>query len=136
MLTGSCLCGSVAFEADAPPGPITFCHCNKCRKASGTAFAANMSVPRSALRWIRGEDVLRGYESSSGKVRRFCGRCGSPMTAERPADPAAPVRVRLGTLDTPIETPRYAGHIWRSEAADWYDPKRPVPEWPGLSPQS
>ena len=136
MLTGSCLCGAVAFEADAPAGPITFCHCRKCRKASGTAFAANMSVPRDAFRWVRGEEALRGYESSPGKVRRFCGQCGSPMTAERPADPAAPVRVRLGTLDEVIENPRFAGHIWRCEAAAWYDPKQSVPEWREFAPQS
>ena len=135
MLTGTCLCGAVAWEADAPAALITFCNCRTCRKASGTAFAANMAVPRAAFRWIRGEEALRGYESSPGKVRRSCGRCGSPMTAERPADPAADVRVRLGSLDTPIETPRYAGHIWRSQAADWYDPKAALPEWPEFAPQ-
>lgn len=135
MLTGSCLCGAVAFEAEPAAALITFCNCRTCRKASGTAFAANMSVPRDAFRWVRGEDALRGYESSPGKIRRFCGRCGSPMTAERPADPTAAVRVRLGTLDTPIEHPQYAGHIWRSEAADWYDPNRSVPEWLAFAPQ-
>ena len=136
MLSGSCLCGAVVFEADAHAGVITFCNCRNCRKASGTAFAANMSVPRNAFRWVKGEDALRGYESSPGTVRRFCGQCGSPMTAERPADPAAAVRVRLGTVDTPLENCSYGGHIWRSEAADWYEPKRSVPEWPGFAPQT
>jgi hypothetical protein len=109
MLTGSCLCGAVVFEADVPAGLITFCNCRNCRKASGSAFAANMSVQREAFRWVRGEQALRGYESSPGKVRRFCGQCGSPMTAKRPSDPGAAVRVRLGTLDTPLPSCSYAG---------------------------
>jgi hypothetical protein len=79
-----------------------------------------MSVSPDAFRWIKGEDALRDYESSPGKIRRFCSRCGSPMTAERPGNPAAAVRVRLGTLDTRVENPRYFGHIWRCEAADRY----------------
>src|SRR5262249_10879577 len=136
MLTGSCLCGAVVFEANAPATAITFCNCRNCRKVSGTAFAANMSVPRNSFRWVRGEDQLGSYESSPGKVRRFCAQCGSAMTAERPGNPEAPVRVRLGTLDTPIDNPRYVGHIWRSEAADWYDPKRLLPEWAQSAPQS
>ena len=134
MLTGSCLCGAVAWEADAPARPIAFCNCRTCRKASGTAFAANMAVPRTSFRWVHGEDALRSYESSPGKVRRFCGRCGSPVTAERPGDLAADVRVRMGSFDTPVEEPRFVGHIWRSEAANWFDPKRPLPEWAEFPP--
>ena len=41
MLSGSCACGAVAFEADAPPAPIAFCNCRTCRKVSGTAFGAD-----------------------------------------------------------------------------------------------
>jgi hypothetical protein len=135
MLTGSCACGAVAFEADAAAAPITYCNCRTCRKVSGTAFGANMSVPRNVFRWVRGEDRLGNYESSPGKIRRFCASCGSAMTAERPANPAAAVRIRLGVVDTPIENATYVGHIWRSEAADWYDPKRAVPEWQEAAPQ-
>lgn len=130
MLSGSCACGAVAFEADAPPAPIAFCNCRTCRKVSGTAFGANMSVPRHSFRWLRGEDRLTSYELSPGKVRRFCGTCGSAMTAERLGNPDAAVRIRLGTLNTPMDNPIYVGHIWRSEAADWFNPKQVVAEWP------
>ena len=46
MLNGSCLCGSVAYEVDAPVGPIVHCHCETCRKAHGSAFSSVTSVPR------------------------------------------------------------------------------------------
>jgi hypothetical protein len=130
MLSGSCVCGAAAFEADAQASPITFCNCRTCRKVNGTAFGANMSVPRAAFRWVRGEERLTSYESSPGKIRRFCSTCGSPLTAERTGDADAPVRVRVGSLDTRIEIPEFVGHIWRSQAAEWFDPKREVKEWP------
>jgi len=132
MLTGSCLCGAVAYEVDAETGPIVHCHCETCRKAHGSAFSSVSSVPRSAFRWARGEDVLRGSESSSGKTRHFCTRCGSQIMAERAGQPN--VLLRLGCLDTPVsDTPKM--HFWRSNGASWYDPKLQLPELPEGAPK-
>jgi len=33
MLKGSCLCGSVQYEADCEPNTYIHCHCQACRKA-------------------------------------------------------------------------------------------------------
>jgi hypothetical protein len=50
--------------------------------------------------------------------------------AERTAQPV--VLLRLGCLDTPVAEPamsyRPQVHIWRSDAALWYDPKAQFPE--------
>ena len=54
MLTGSCLCGSVAYEVDGPPGPIVHCHCATCRKTHGSAFSTVTNVPRDRFRWRKG----------------------------------------------------------------------------------
>lgn len=127
MLTGSCLCGAVAYEVEAPPGPIVHCHCRTCRKAHGAAFSSVMLVPRDAFRWVRGAENLGEYESSPGKFRRFCRNCGSQVFAERIAKDQ--VLLRLGCLDTAV-TARPLGHIWRSDAAPWYDPADILPEAP------
>lgn len=127
MISGSCLCGSVAYEVDGEPKPIVHCHCRTCRKAHGAAFSSVMAVPTDRFRWIKGQGLLTRYESSPGKFRSFCSRCGSQMIAERPA--LGRTILRLGCLDTPIsDRPRM--HIWRSDGASWYDPKDQVPEWP------
>jgi len=84
MLTGSCLCGSVAYEVDADPGPIVHCHCRTCRKTHGSAFSTVTNVPRDRFRWIRGESLLRGFESSPGKTR-YAGMAGRRAANERPA---------------------------------------------------
>jgi hypothetical protein len=125
MLTGSCLCGSVAYEVDAEPGTIVHCHCRTCRKTHGAAFSTVTTVPRDRFRWTSGEDRLGSFESSPGKRRFFCSNCGSHIVAER--DGTGKVLLRMGCLDTPI-TDRPKLHIWRSEGASWFDPKDQVPE--------
>jgi hypothetical protein len=127
MLTGSCLCGGVAYEVDAAVGPIAHCHCATCRKAHGSAFSSVSSVPRDKFRWTKGANLLASYESSPGKVRRFCSKCGSQIVAERAGQ--STVILRLGCVDTPI-TDRPKAHIWRSQGASWFDPKDPLPELP------
>jgi hypothetical protein len=127
MLNGSCLCGAVAYEVEAPLERIVHCHCRTCRKTHGAAFSSVTAVPREKFRWVRGQELLGAFESSAGKFRRFCTRCGSHIMAERVAQPT--VLLRLGCLDTPV-TDRAQVHIWRSDAASWYDPKAQFAEMP------
>jgi hypothetical protein len=134
MLAGSCLCGSVAYEVDADVGAIVHCHCATCRKTHGSAFSTVTNVPRDRFRWVRGEQLLRGFESSPGKTRYFCTQCGSHIVAERPV--TGTILLRMGCLDSAIDA-RPQVHIWRSEAASWYDPKDQLPEWPkGKRPET
>ena len=133
MLTGSCLCGSVAYEADAAPGPIVHCHCATCRKTHGSAFSTVTNVPRDRFRWSKGENLIKGFESSPGKTRYFCMQCGSHIAAERAG--TGTILLRLGCLDTEIAE-RPSVHIWRSDAASWFDPRDQLPEWPeGKAPK-
>ncbi|MCZ6459403.1 MAG: aldehyde-activating protein, partial [Gammaproteobacteria bacterium] len=39
MYKGQCLCGAVAFEVEEIIGPFELCHCTRCRKSTGSAFA-------------------------------------------------------------------------------------------------
>lgn len=127
LYRGSCMCGSIRFEIEAPLGPFGFCHCNTCRKASGTAFTANSSVPRDKVRFLNGEGTIRRYESSPGTFRCFCSNCGSPVYKESPSKPGV-IRIRLGLLDTPVgDKPR--AHTFWSEKADWYELKGDMPAY-------
>jgi ADP-ribosyl-[dinitrogen reductase] hydrolase len=133
MLTGSCLCGRLAYEADATLDAVIHCHCETCRKTHGSAFSSVAAVPRDAFRWVRGEEVRKAFESSPGKFRYFCGECGSHVAAERTE--RATVLLRLGCLDTEATCDRQM-HIWRSDGASWYDPKAAWPEYPQGTPPS
>jgi hypothetical protein len=37
-IRGRCLCGGFQFEIIEPVGDVRLCHCDLCRRASGTAF--------------------------------------------------------------------------------------------------
>ncbi len=119
MLKGSCLCGGIRYEIDNEIGPITNCHCSQCRKASGASFATNASVPAASFRFITGAELLREWESSPGKRRCFCGRCGSPIL-KRSDDTPETLRLRLGTLDSdPRRKP--SKHIYVGSKAPWVE---------------
>ncbi|MFI5306019.1 MAG: GFA family protein, partial [Polyangiales bacterium] len=97
MIEGSCMCGGVKYEATGPLTLMARCHCVQCRKASGAEFATNGNVPADGFHLVSGEDLLRRYESSPGKFRVFCGRCGSPLWKRDDTKPDV-LRLRLGCV--------------------------------------
>ena len=117
MYKGSCLCGGVSYELRGELGPIVFCHCSRCRKAQGTAFGTNSPVQKNEFHLLSGQELLTEYESSPGKHRVFCGRCGSPVYSRNTALPHL-LRLRIGLLDTPIAA-RPVAHIYASSHAEW-----------------
>jgi len=126
MTTGSCLCGSIRFEITGDLPPIQVCHCGACRKAQGTPFATNLPVAVADFRFTSGQETLRVYESSPGKERVFCGRCGSPIFSRAVAVPGV-VRVRAGTLDAPVSA-RPAVHNFVGSKADWWEITDALPQ--------
>ncbi len=134
MVTGSCLCGGIAFEIAGPLAPIQVCHCSQCRKAQGSAFAANIPVEAAAFRLIRGAELLTAYESSPGKQREFCRGCGSPIYSHREDKPGV-LRVRAGLLDGAIPASA-AFHAWTSSAANWWPFAEDLPRHDGSAPPS
>lgn len=117
MYEGSCLCRTIRYELASEPGDFGYCHCRMCRKASGSAHAANAPVDRANFHFVQGAEALREYESSPGKFRSFCSNCGSPIFAYLAETPGV-IRIRLGSLDTPFhKQPR--AHTFVAFAACW-----------------
>jgi hypothetical protein len=130
-LRGSCLRRAVRYEVHQLDMPIAHCHCVTCRKAHASAFAATAALMRKHLRWTTGEDHLRAFESSPGKLRWFCSVCGTHLMAERPAQ--AHVILRVPTLDDdPGAKP--AMHIWTSDDVGWLLDPEDVPRYSGWKP--
>ena len=115
-LEGSCLCGAVRYRYHGALGPIAMCHCGQCRKAQGTAFATNSPIDIAAFELIAGNARLREFASSPGKLRAFCGDCGSPIYSRREDLPGV-LRLRIGTLETPIDA-RPSHHIYAGSRAE------------------
>jgi hypothetical protein len=131
---GSCLCGGIRYRIDGDLGDYGCCHCRSCRKASGSAFGANVGVDRARFHVLQGAELLKEYESSPGKLRVFCQNCGSPMFAYLRTTPDV-IRVRLGSLDTPFDR-RPSAHTWVSDKATWETLETSVPQFPTWAPRS
>jgi hypothetical protein len=117
--TGSCLCGGVRFELTAELGPIEVCYCQMCRKASGGPLATNSSITASRFRITSGTGLIRGYESSPGETRHFCGRCGSPIYSAHVDRPQV-VRLRVGTISGPLNV-RPSASYYTASKCNWWE---------------
>ncbi|HET9388383.1 MAG TPA: GFA family protein [Steroidobacteraceae bacterium] len=71
---GSCHCGAVAFEVDAPASVrVSDCNCSICRMSG----YLHLIVPQARFRLLRGADSLTEYRFNTGVARHlFCTRCG------------------------------------------------------------
>lgn len=128
MHTGSCLCGGIRFQISGDLPPIIVCYCSQCRKAQGGPAGTNIPIPEAAFLLSDPEHLLQSYESSPGKRRCFCRRCGSPVLARRDAVPGV-VRVRAGLITESI-SPGVAGHMHVASKCNWWPINDDLPQFP------
>src|SRR5438309_11093653 len=127
-ISGACLCGAVAYTAEAEATTVTVCHCRDCQKFTGSAFAALMVVPKEALTL---SGTLKTFTSTGGSgkpiLRHFCPECGSSI-AEEPGTRPGMVILNVGTFDDP--TVAKAGReIFRDDALPWVEVHGEIPRF-------
>ena len=131
-MQGQCLCGAIGYEVVQLAGPIVHCHCRTCRKAHASPYGASARVARKQFVWTRGEDKLTAYESTPGKKRWFCSRCGTHLVAEWATEPD--VILRAAALDDDPGV-RPILHMWVSHDVPWLVAADEVPRYPEGSPE-
>lgn len=132
-LKGSCHCGAVRFEVEAPhPYPFNLCYCSICRKtAGGGGYAINIGALADTLA-VEGEENLRTYharmhdeatgaEEESPAERRFCGLCGSALWVWDPRWPEL-LHPHASAIDTPLPVPPDRTHLKLDSIAPWVEP--------------
>jgi hypothetical protein len=133
MLKGSCACGQVRYEVWGDLlGPITYCHCWRCRKQSGSSFGTTAGLKTTTLAFVAGEDLMRSWESSPGVRRFFAICCGSPIYKRDDADPEE-LGFRLGTLDS-NPSMKAGMHYSVGSKAPWVEIEDALPQNPGGPP--
>lgn len=130
MIRGGCLCGGVRFELDRAAGPFELCHCNRCRKVSGSAFMAGIAVRRFEFRWISGRELIHSYQApllEAPPAYRvcFCSVCGSCVPD--PEDDSDYFEIAAGLLDDdPHLQPDK--HIFVELKAPWFQISDELPQ--------
>lgn len=98
--TGGCLCGNIRYKCSAAPIVMVNCHCRDCQKATGTAYAAAMLIPKDAVA-IAGDAKYYDVTGDSGGIvgRGFCPNCGSRLFSKPPIPEL--MGIMAGSLDDP-----------------------------------
>lgn len=99
--SGGCLCGAVRFTARLTGHSFGACHCEMCRRWTGSALLG-ITVPEANVTW-QGADRIATRQTSGWAMRAWCGDCGSGLyfrvTAEGPY--AGGIELPIGLFDDP-----------------------------------
>jgi hypothetical protein len=132
MFSGRCLCGGIRFSVSGELQPIQLCHCADCRRAQGAPFASNTPVTTDRFALQSGAELIRHFESSPGKERAFCSRCGSPLYSRKTSRPGV-LRIRAGLFEQPLPV-QPAFHQFVSDKANWWTIADDLPQFPNAPP--
>ena len=74
IYTGSCHCGTIKFQVEAPESvEVERCNCSICRKSG----YLHLIVPLSQFRLLSGQDNITTYSFNTGVAQHtFCTTCG------------------------------------------------------------
>jgi hypothetical protein len=114
---GSCLCGEVRFAVDGDFDRFYLCHCEYCRKDTGSAHAANLFSSTAHLRWLSGEDQYRVFNLPGTRhSHAFCVNCGSALPSMQMQGQW--LVVPAGSLDGEVAIKPHA-HLFAASRAAW-----------------
>ena len=119
MVHGGCLCGAVRYTYAGEIGGAGICHCEDCRRVTGSAFNVSIGLDISGFRVSAGDPRAFTSQSDRGNTltRHFCGYCGSPLFTTSPAHPDR-LFVKAGSLDDPGLV-RPVLQAWTVSAVPW-----------------
>ncbi|AXI48865.1 hypothetical protein C1J03_11070 [Sulfitobacter sp. SK012] len=97
--TGKCLCGEVTYLAIGPPLVVAQCHCEECRRLSGTGHSVGAMFSTNAVTMSgRLSEYNYASDKNSQVTKAFCASCGSPIYGTNTRIPDH-LTITLGTLN-------------------------------------
>jgi hypothetical protein len=99
-ITGGCLCGAIRYEIEGEPFRIANCHCDDCRKATGSAYATNVFFQKDQITLLQGTLKKFEHTADSGNTmfKEFCDNCGSQVLGGGSMRPGVK-SVKVGSID-------------------------------------
>ncbi|WP_442308688.1 GFA family protein [Vibrio coralliilyticus] len=120
----------MSFEVEGEFESFFMCHCQYCRKDTGSAHASNLFSTTAVLTWISGENNISTYSLPSTKhVKSFCSHCGSALPNVQMG--GSFLAVPAGSIDSTISNKPNA-HIFVASKAEWDQNLEQVPMIEGL----
>ena len=81
IVNGSCLCGEVTCNITGPFDRFYQCHCDRCQKKSGSAFASLIFTSHDKIEWLSGKESTKRFDLPNAErfSNSFCSQCGSQV---------------------------------------------------------
>ena len=119
-VSGSCLCGEVTYQYIGPIKVFQYCHCTRCQKFTGSAYASNIIIDPTQFQWLSGESSLARFEFPEAKyfATTFCTKCGSSLPWLTQAGSA--IVIPAGTLDDDLKE-KPVHNIFMADKAPWFE---------------
>jgi hypothetical protein len=113
-----CRCGALRAECEGEPVRVSVCHCQACKRRTGSAFSAQARWPAAQVRVTGASTTFRRTADSGGVARyRFCPQCGATIAFETDNLPGL-TAVPLGAFADPeFAMPQFS--IYESRKYPW-----------------
>ena len=114
---GHCRCAGVKMFTHGEPVLSVYCHCDDCRRSTGSAVLASVGFEDCDISWTS-RDTLGEYVKGTC-TRLFCDSCGSPVAQQHES---APGKTFMNTafMDEPdLFAPTY--HTFAGQQIEWLE---------------
>ncbi len=133
VLEGGCACGGVRYRMTGPPLIVHCCHCSRCQRETGSAFAINAFIEADRVTVLAGAPEAVMTPSASGRGQKIvrCPACRVAVWSHYAGAGDAICFVRVGTLDEPRRLPPDI-HIFTGTKLPWVripEGAKAVPEY-------
>jgi len=123
-MSGHCYCGAVKFEISGKSEWVGHCHCESCRRHSGSVMTTFAGFDEDQV--IFTGAMPNRYSTDDGVTRSFCGQCGSPV-AYQSVDQANQIHMQLGLFDN-LESLAPQDHSFLDEKVSWLHADEHLPQ--------
>ncbi|KAF2501834.1 glutathione-dependent formaldehyde-activating, GFA, partial [Lophium mytilinum] len=126
-LAGTCACTTIRFHLTAAPLFTHCCHCTRCQRETGTAFALNAVIESThvvLLSPTAPAGVLVPSDGGHGQTIFRCPACYTPVWSVYGAGSDKISYVRVGTLEAEV---RPDIHIYTRSKKAWVGLEGGVP---------
>ena len=117
---GGCACGEVRYQMEHAPLFVNCCHCRRCQRQAGAAFALNAILESDRLTLLDGAPEAAELPTESGRGQRVlgCPKCRIGLWSHYLAIGDGVSFIRVGTLDDPARLPPNI-HIFTAYKQPW-----------------
>ncbi|KAJ5257179.1 hypothetical protein N7478_013283 [Penicillium angulare] len=128
MAAGGCFCGNIRIEYNGKSVMAGICHCQDCRKLTGSIFSYSFAINSADLK-VTGtpKGVPKTADSGNAIKNYFCPDCGTPLFGRRvkgDEPDGDTIILRAGIFDNPelLNTQKPGAELYTENRLDWLAP--------------